>query len=800
MATNSNRFPLQSAIKKILDDPNSRPALPALEDGSIVGDGNFGKGDRYDTGKWSDIAVNNGNVVVEVHNTTDSKSLYYRVGKVNGGKIDWGESHYYDKGVRPSVAINNNGLVVEVHKSQGLKNTFWHRLGQVEGGIIKWRNNDKSTEYGVGLEPSVAITDDELVVEVHQSIIHDDGSGQLYYHVGKVKGDTIDWGKSHYYDNGVQPSVAITNDELVVEVHTSQNFNTLYYHVGKVKGDNTIDWGKSHYYNDGVHPSVAITNDRLVVEVHQSQSHNTLWYRGTGKVNNNTIDGWDDKKKSQNYGDGTTPRVACNGRVAVETHSGADNQLLSSVLTLPAFRGKWIELHGDNSYCYCACNSATDNKHRHASSHTMNVKAGAPYFYAVLTKDDDTVDFPTGAVLTIEGPDGTKYDRDIQEENQLVIMSGSSVRCLIVKDPQPGDWKMTMTVPEGVGFHCECNTVPSKDPYKTITATLSKTNQLQKRGSSNSLWGWVGMAAVTVVFAGVGFYIGGPLGASVGARFGGQLGAAVGVGLSAWLFSQSDEKVSDAADDLHLLAKTNSTAATGKILLLDANADEETQITYLARKSGLYEWVNASKYAEKYTSRVGEQDVRSNVQIDLKDPSVIYCTTSGHGSITAMKGWGPGKPQPAILQIGNYEPAEAKNKIFHFQSCCCGYLGGKPDSTNLCITTVTDPALSGLGADLVKNGAKAFFGYKKPYFVIRGNNRWQRIVGRCDVEIDIRLLSGDTAEEAYNAAIAKYQKALKNFSSDDAAPDVVLGALKQNMENLVAPSTNPAFGDKNAKL
>jgi hypothetical protein len=28
-----------------------------------------------------------------------------------------------------------------------------------------------------------------------------------------------------------------------------------------------------------------------------------------------------------------------------------------------------------------------------------------------------------------------------------------------------------MTVPEGVGFHCECNTVPSKDVYDTINST-----------------------------------------------------------------------------------------------------------------------------------------------------------------------------------------------------------------------------------------------------------------------------------------------------------------------------------------
>ena len=137
-------------------------------------------------------------------------------------------------------------------------------------------------------------------------------------------------------------------------------------------------------------------------------------------------------------------------------------------------RSDWIEVKGENSYCYCVCNRAGKQKESsHAMKHTMKIDAGAPYFYAVLTKPDGSTDFPTGARLTIEGPDGTKYDRDIQEENQLVIMYGSSVRCLIVKDPKPGDWKMTMNVQHGVGFHCECNTVPSKDVYDTIINTLN---------------------------------------------------------------------------------------------------------------------------------------------------------------------------------------------------------------------------------------------------------------------------------------------------------------------------------------
>jgi hypothetical protein len=540
---NSNRFPLQNAIKKILDNPTTRPALPVLkddssiEDGSSVGDENFSKATRYDQGRSPDIALNNKNVVVEVHESESQNTLWYRIGQVEGKAITWrndGKSTKYDNGVEPSVAITDNGLVVEAHKSQS-HDTLWYRIGQVEGNTITWRNDGKGIQYDNGEDPSVSITNDGLVVEVHKS----GGHSTLWYRIGQVEGNTITWrnnAKSVKYDDGVHPSVAITDGGQVVEVHRSEGHDTLWYRLGQVEG-NIITWrndGKSIKYDKGVQPSVAITDDGVVVEAHRSEGLNdTLWYR-RGQTKGDTIT-WSNDDKSASFSAGDMVNVACNTELAVAVHyrlgdlddSPSDKNTLSySVLTIPSFRPNWIELRGENSYCYCACNSATNNKQRHASNHTMKIEAGAPYFYAVLTKDDDSIDFPTGAILTIQGPDGTKYDRNIQEENQLVIMSGSSVRCLIVKDPKPGDWKMTMTAPERVGFHCECNTVPSKDPYKTITTALSKTNQLNKRSLDDvTIAGWLGAAATgATIGATAGNATAGPLGALVGAVVGGTVG------------------------------------------------------------------------------------------------------------------------------------------------------------------------------------------------------------------------------------------------------------------------------------
>lgn len=142
---------------------------------------------------------------------------------------------------------------------------------------------------------------------------------------------------------------------------------------------------------------------------------------------------------------------------------------------------------GPNGYCYCMCNSTAGMPQGNVTlvnlASTIAVAPGTPYLYAVLTKDDDSVDVPAGAYMTIQGPDGTSYDHDVQTGSLLVVMAGDSVRCLIVKDPTPGDWTMTMQVPPGGGFHCECNTVPSQDIFDTVTGTL------QKRGLASTAVG-----------------------------------------------------------------------------------------------------------------------------------------------------------------------------------------------------------------------------------------------------------------------------------------------------------------------
>lgn len=472
--------------------PKDPVALPA--EGGISTGSTFGPDEEFGKGSAPDVALTSDGDIIEVHEGLTRKTLDVRIGVVKGNKIDWGKRRKYDTGIQASVDINDAGVVIEAHQSENA-GTLWYRVGSFldPGGVF----GGESTKYDTGERPSVAINNSKIVVEVHKSERYD----TLWYHVGNVNGYKVNFGKSKQYDSGIRPSIDLNNNGLVVEVHQSESHESLWYRIGEVEG-RRIKWRndeESVKFDKGKRPAVAITDDGRVIVAHQRSD--TLWYR-TGQVKGDTINWFGESKQYERRG--VTPAIACNENIAVEVHTPeAEGALSASVLKLPKSRSGddsdsgWFELHGKNSYSHCVCTRANNDREKHTSSNTMTVKAGAPYLYAVLTKDDDSTNFPVGSSMSVTGPDGTKYNRDVHNDNQLVIMYGTSLRCLIIKNPKPGDWKMTMAVPEDVGFRCECGTTPSKDPYKTITATHNKQKRdLELPKGWNA---WTGVAATAGV-------------------------------------------------------------------------------------------------------------------------------------------------------------------------------------------------------------------------------------------------------------------------------------------------------------
>ncbi|NES66488.1 MAG: phosphatidylinositol-specific phospholipase C domain-containing protein [Okeania sp. SIO2D1] len=137
----------------------------------------------------------------------------------------------------------------------------------------------------------------------------------------------------------------MNNNGTLVEVHKSQTYSTIWYHVGVIdKNNKRINWGPSYQYDDGVHPSIAITDDNFVIEVHKSETWGTLWQRvGTVDTNNKTIN----FSASSQFDNGQRPSVACafNGSMAIQTHQSQTFTTLWSSTSLITNGSDWMGDH-----------------------------------------------------------------------------------------------------------------------------------------------------------------------------------------------------------------------------------------------------------------------------------------------------------------------------------------------------------------------------------------------------------------------------------------------------------------------
>ena len=147
---------------------------------------------------------NNGLVVLSYQNIVTNR-IYCKVGQVMNSAtgptklIDWSERSRICKGANPCASINNNDYVVQAYQSFHYK----HLLSNV--GVARWSSEFKGIEmtlshevskeknpkrrvarqhYGKGLHPSIALNDNNQVVEVHEPRVQ---RNRLHYYIGKLK-------------------------------------------------------------------------------------------------------------------------------------------------------------------------------------------------------------------------------------------------------------------------------------------------------------------------------------------------------------------------------------------------------------------------------------------------------------------------------------------------------------------------------------------------------------------------------------------------------------------------------------
>jgi len=338
-----------------------------------------GLGVQYDRGINSSVAVNRHNIVVEVHESQSTDTVWYHVGRASGFGVDWSESenlgdgvytsgaHYHSKGHDPSVAVTDDNFVVVVYRYDyncgspciRPEHDLYYRVGHIDPVSLNvdWssrtRYGNESCTYiwgilvpgscsGGGETPQIAVNSHGTLVEVHESPQRD----QLYYKVGQIDDQgNVSWGSGRKIGNqgGDFPDVAISNDGVVVEVHEEGWWSfDLWSNTGIVEGDRIV-WKKNQQYSNGSAPSVAINELGMVVEAHKSETAVTddLWFTTFAVDPDFKLSRQHNARRFEN---GAEPSVALNDELVVITHAeGVFEFGLASTASLIADRSRWME-------------------------------------------------------------------------------------------------------------------------------------------------------------------------------------------------------------------------------------------------------------------------------------------------------------------------------------------------------------------------------------------------------------------------------------------------------------------------
>jgi hypothetical protein len=276
-------------------------------------------------------AINGSNTVVEVHKDAE-RNLFWRIGNVDRVNLTWkplpttGYSSFHP-GNNPSVALTDGNVAVVMNDISG---RLQYSVGTVRNDVLGflYTGREFPGQLPVSVNPSVALTGGGIVLEVHQS-----GSGIFWRRgrLGGADGETLDWSnQQQLYATGIQPSVAVNNVGMAVavfQVSKTSGESDLYYSIGtfdatKKAVDAAVTWTAPAPYDIGSAPSVTLTDDGYVFEVHErgteADSHDI--HQRIGRISANAIE-WQDVltvgNQSMRIADGNQPQVCSNGKVAV---------------------------------------------------------------------------------------------------------------------------------------------------------------------------------------------------------------------------------------------------------------------------------------------------------------------------------------------------------------------------------------------------------------------------------------------------------------------------------------------------
>jgi hypothetical protein len=308
---------------------------------------------KYDDGIRSTVALNSSNLILEVHQAEGlyKFDLWYHVGRLVGGTVQWGKSQYIDVAkephtintpVWPTVAVTKDNYVILLYSTGRYKSgsSLRYSIGRLypDGGVdqsIQWLLKDQI--FDSGFHSSVAVNDNGVIAEVHES-----GSGGtgLYYRVGHMRNPDagqfdIVWVSGSaglYYDSGVNPHIAMNKAGNVVEMHQVTGESLLHYRRGVLKGNGINFYGAPRYSSNASNPAVALTDFALALAIDTGGGR---LESSAGYLNPNDPNKVDWQSTQKVDYQGFNPGIATNGDYIIATWNDNSDNLLYSTARVP---------------------------------------------------------------------------------------------------------------------------------------------------------------------------------------------------------------------------------------------------------------------------------------------------------------------------------------------------------------------------------------------------------------------------------------------------------------------------------
>ena len=273
-------------------------------------------------GRFPSISVNNNNKVVEAHTQAGTSWIYYQVGNLADYRIEWAENDrdhvFCGEGDYPKIAINDNNQVVLVYERR--LREILYRVGVLNGDKIEW---GKSSGYCIfaGRHPTVALRNDGKVLIAYENVI---GYGTKYFTAEVSEHELNRSEPAPLFSHSVNElSLAINENNCIVAVGRTWWFK-LIFKVGTFQDGNlkNVKWGEEHTFDSfkGYCPTIGINHNGQIVSMQQSVVGRHVTYRlGTVQCEDKTIQ-WT-TNPAKHYGLGSNATVAMkNDGTVVEEH------------------------------------------------------------------------------------------------------------------------------------------------------------------------------------------------------------------------------------------------------------------------------------------------------------------------------------------------------------------------------------------------------------------------------------------------------------------------------------------------